>query len=208
MSGDRVVPPLKDGIKVISAAMFQSSDSSATVMRGPMATQVINQFLKNVEWGELDVLVIDFPPGTGDVQITLAQEAQITGAVIITTPQDVALLDARKAVSMFKTVNIPILGIIENMSFFQCDEHQKKHYIFGKGGGAKLAEELGVPLIAEIPIDEAIPLASDTGKAIVKILPESESTAQFSKAAFAIAKATVNEKKFKPFSFDWKERAK
>lgn len=203
MRGARVIPPEKDGIKVISAAMFQKDESSAAIMRGPMATQVIQQFVSQVEWGALDVLVIDFPPGTGDVQITLAQQVQITAAVIITTPQEVSLIDARKAAAMFASVQIPIVGVVENMSYFQCGHDDRKHYIFGKGGGKKLAEELGVPLIAEVPLEEAVPLAADAGKSIVKILPESKAAEEFSQAAFSIAKASVNEKKFEPFSLTW-----
>jgi ATP-binding protein involved in chromosome partitioning len=163
MSGDLIVPPTRDGVKIISVAMFSQSGKSAA-LRGPMAAQIIKQFLTQVDWGELDYLIVDYPPGTGDIQITLSQLSPISGAVIVTTPQEVSLLDVRKAVSMFDTVKVPILGIVETMSYFICDGCDKKHYIFPSGGAERLARETGFPILAEIPVMPQIAKASDSGK--------------------------------------------
>lgn len=205
IENEKLVPPQKDGIKIISAAMF-NQERGAAVMRGPMVSQMIQQFLFAIDWGELDVLVIDFPPGTGDVQITLAQQARITGAVMVTTPQEVALLDARKAASMFTSVQIPIVGVVENMSYFDCG-HGEKHFLFGKGGGASLAKELDVSLLGEIPFETTVPMMADSGKAMVKMLPDSECSKVYSRVAVQVAKFTADQKetKFKPFQFAWKE---
>ncbi len=160
--GQVIVPPEADGVKVISMGMFQSGDKAA-ILRGPMAGTVIKQFLTQVEWGTLDYLIIDYPPGTGDIQLTISQTAPVTGAVIVTTPQEVALMDVRKAVSMFTTLKVPILGVIETMSYFICDGCDKKHFIFRQGGGERLAREFGVALLGQIPIDPAITQGGDDG---------------------------------------------
>lgn len=135
MSGeDRLNPSEYEGVKIISVAMF-TGINQAQVLRGPMATQLLRQFLTQVNWGELDYLLIDLPPGTGDIQLSLAQMAPLSGAVLVTTPQEMSIIDVRKAVSMFKTLNVPMLGVVENMSYFVCDSCDKKHYIFKQGGG-------------------------------------------------------------------------
>jgi ATP-binding protein involved in chromosome partitioning len=171
MHGQMVIPPVVDGIKIISIGMFASADK-ATILRGPMAASVIKQFLSQVFWDELDYLIIDYPPGTGDIQLTLSQIAPITGAVICTTPQEVALIDVRKAVTMFETLKVPVIGVVETMSYFICDGCTKKHYIFKHGGGHKYAEQLGVAFLGEIPIDQEVVQASDAGVPVVKSKPD------------------------------------
>ena len=185
-SGQMIIPPEVDGIKVISVAMF-AMDKQAQILRGPMVSQIIRQFLTQIEWGDLDYLLIDYPPGTGDIQLTLSQLAPITGAVIITTPQEVALLDVRRAAHMFHTMKVPVLGVIETMSYFLCDGCDKKHYIFRKGGGKKVANELGVPLIAEVPIDPSVSAGSDSGDPVVKRIPESSVGKAYIEAAGGVA---------------------
>jgi len=161
-----ILPPKINGIKMISVSMFGSANKAA-ILRGPMAGQIIKQFLTQVAWEDLDYLIIDYPPGTGDIQLTLSQAAPITGAVIITTPQEVALIDVRKAINMFATLKVPVLGIIETMSYFVCDGCDKRHEIFRAGGGARLAGETGLALLGEIPIDPRVTVGSDEGKPIV-----------------------------------------
>jgi ATP-binding protein involved in chromosome partitioning len=133
------------------------------IVRGPLATRYVQQFLRQTAWGDLDVLVLDLPPGTGDIQLTIVQTVAVDGAVVVTTPQEVALLDARKAASMFAKVNVPVLGIVENMSYFLCPSDGKRYDIFGSGGGEKEAQRLGVPLLAQIPIDMATREGGDSG---------------------------------------------
>ncbi|NRA45863.1 MAG: Mrp/NBP35 family ATP-binding protein [Oligoflexales bacterium] len=162
MDGELVIPPEVDGIKLISVSMFSQGDK-AHILRGPMAANLVKQFLSGVAWGELDYLLIDYPPGTGDIQLTISQIASLAGAVIVTTPQELALADVKKAISMFTTMKVPIIGIIENMSYFICDGCEKKHYIFKTGGGKKLAKNSGLPLLGEIPIEPYIVKASDEG---------------------------------------------
>ncbi|MGE0171805.1 MAG: Mrp/NBP35 family ATP-binding protein [Oligoflexales bacterium] len=167
MQGSLIVPPEKNGVKIISTPMFGTQDK-ATILRGPMVAQIIKQFLTQVSWGDLDYLVIDYPPGTGDIQLTLSQIAPISGAVIVTTPQEVSIIDVRKAVEMFVTMKVPILGIIETMSYFVCDGCDKKHFIFKSGGGTALARQLGVPVLGEIPMDPAVASFADQGTPIVE----------------------------------------
>lgn len=160
--GEIIIPAGCQGIKMISMAYFRK-DNEAAAVRAPIANGIINQFLK-VRWGELDYLLIDFPPGTGDVQLTLCQQAKIDGALLVTTPQEVALLDVRKALHLFEQVQVPLLGIVENMSYFF--NSGEKNYIFGKGGGKRFASETGLPLLAEIPLDPALSHAGDKGTAL------------------------------------------
>jgi ATP-binding protein involved in chromosome partitioning len=169
---DLLVPSEYEGVKLMSIGMF-AAPGQAQLMRGPMVTQVIRQFLTQVVWGELDYLIIDLPPGTGDIHLTLAQMVPLSGAVLVTTPQEVSLIDVRKAVHMFKTVNVPVLGVVENMSYFICDGCEKKHYIFRRGGGKKLAEEAQIPLLAELPLDPRVADAGDEGVAFVVKNPSS-----------------------------------
>ena len=142
---------------------FLNNEDSPAIWRGPMVARMTQQFFDNVKWGKLDFLIIDLPPGTGDIQLTLVQKIQLTGAVIITTPQDLALADVRKGSVMFKKVNVDILGIVENMSYFICNNCNQKHYIFSKDGVKKEAEEFNIPFLGEIPIDTNLRIQSDNG---------------------------------------------
>ena len=160
--GERIIPADCNGIKMISMAYFRKEDEAA-VVRAPIANGIIQQFIKNVDWGDLDYLIIDFPPGTGDIQLTLSQNASLSGVVMITTPQEVALLDVRKAMKMFYQVKVPIIGVVENMSYFQVPNSHDKHYPFGKGGGERLASQEGFSLLGEIPIHPDIAKAADEG---------------------------------------------
>ena len=159
--GEKIAPAISQEIQYISMAYFRK-ENEASVIRAPIANGVINQFLTGIEWGELDFLLIDFPPGTGDIQLTLAQKAYLSGAVLVTTPQEISVMDVRKAAAMFDQVKVPIAGLVENMSYLEAGA--EKLYPFGKGGGERLARELGVPLLGQVPIDTAISLSGDNGK--------------------------------------------
>lgn len=164
----RIVPIEKYGIKILSLGFF-ASPSQPVPWRGPMASTAIKQLFNDAEWGELDYLIVDLPPGTGDIHITVTQSFTIAGAVIVTTPQKVALADARKGLGMFQmpSINVPILGVVENMSYFTPDElPNKKYYLFGKDGGRQLSEEFGVPFLGEIPLNPQIGVSGDVGKPI------------------------------------------
>lgn len=161
----RIIPVQAQGIKMISMGLLNPGDKPV-IWRGPMLHSVITQFLRSVEWGELDYLVIDLPPGTGDVQLTLIQTVEVTGAVVVTTPSTVALADVRKAIEMFRQVNVEVLGVVENMSTFTCPHCGKPVDIFGHGDGAKTAIEYGVPVLGEIEIDPRIRVGGDTGKPV------------------------------------------
>jgi len=143
------------------------------IWRGPMVMSAINQMLRDVDWGELDVLVVDLPPGTGDAQLTMAQQVPLTGAVIVSTPQDIALIDARKGLNMFRKVDVPVLGIIENMSYFLCPHCGERSDIFSHGGARREAEKLGVDFLGELPLDMTIRETSDGGRPIVISAPAS-----------------------------------
>lgn len=158
---NEIVPIEAHGIKAISMGFLLSEDSPV-IVRGPLATRYTQQFLRQCLWGELDYLVLDLPPGTGDIQLTIVQTVAVDAAVIVTTPQEVALIDARKAIGMFRKVNVPIAGIVENMAWFECN-HGEKYHIFGEGGGAREAEKQGVPLLAEIPLDSRTRERADQG---------------------------------------------
>lgn len=161
---DQIDPAVCRGIKLISMAYFRKEEEAA-VVRAPIANGIIQQFIKNVNWGELDYLLIDFPPGTGDIQLTLSQSAKLSGAIMITTPQEVALMDVRKAMHLFYQVKVPIIGIVENMSYYQRPGLQRE-YPFGQGGGARLAEESGFSLLGEIPIHAELSRCGDEGSSI------------------------------------------
>jgi ATP-binding protein involved in chromosome partitioning len=152
---------------------FLLDDASPAILRGPMVTRYTQQFLRQVDWGTLDFLVLDLPPGTGDIQLTIVQTVALAGALIVTTPQEVALIDARKAASMFAKVNVPVLGLIENMSYFLCPSDGVRYDIFGSGGGEREAARLGVPLLGQIPIDIPTREAGDRGAPIVEVAPAS-----------------------------------
>lgn len=161
---DEIIPIEAHNLKIMSMG-FLLEDRSPVIVRGPMATRYTQQFLRQVAWGELDYLILDLPPGTGDIQLTIVQTVSVDGAVIVTTPQEVALIDARKAISMFAKVNVPILGLIENMSWFEGDDG-KRYAIFGDGGGAREAAAMNVPLLGQIPIDMPTREAGDIGRPV------------------------------------------
>lgn len=163
--GEDLMPAICQGIRMMSMAYFRRPDE-ATAVRAPIANGLIMQFVKNVNWGDLDYLLIDFPPGTGDAQLTLCQQGGLSGALIVTTPQELALMDVRKAANLFLQVKVPIVGVVENLSYYCPHEIDKKIYLFGQGGGARLALELGVPLLGEIPVDPEICSAGDEGRTL------------------------------------------
>jgi ATP-binding protein involved in chromosome partitioning len=163
--GERIQPLEKYGIKLMSMG-FLSPGDKPLVWRGPMLHSVIQQFLRGVDWGELDYLVIDLPPGTGDVQLSLIQTAPVTGAVIVTTPSDVSLEDARKAVRMFEQVRVPLLGIVENMSYLQCPHCDERIDVFSSGGGRRTATEMGVHFLGVLPLDPVVRVGGDTGSPV------------------------------------------
>ena len=168
----RTLAPLEGyGVKVMSIGFVVDVDK-AMVWRGPMVASAITQMLRDVAWGELDVLVVDLPPGTGDAQLTLAQNTPLAGAVIVSTPQDLALIDARRGAAMFREVGVPLLGLVENMSYFVCDDCGKRHHIFGHGGARAEAERLGVPFLGEVPLDPEIRERSDAGLPVVVTDPD------------------------------------
>jgi ATP-binding protein involved in chromosome partitioning len=169
----RILPHQGYGLKLMSMGFFVD-DSSPVIWRGPMVHGLIRQFLTDVEWGELDYLVVDMPPGTGDAALTLTQQAPLAGAVIVTTANDLSLVDARKGLAMFEKVSVPVLGIVENMSYFvPPDLPDRKYWIFGKGGGARVAKELGVDFLGEVPIDARVVEGGDIGKPILAYAPDS-----------------------------------
>ncbi len=182
---NRIIPIEAHGIKLMSMG-FLLGDDAPVIVRGPLATRYTQQFLQQVAWGDLDVLVLDLPPGTGDIQLTIVQTIAFDGAVIVTTPQEVALIDARKAVSMFAKVNVRILGLIENMSWFEC-EHGTRYHLFGEGGGQREADRLQVPLLARIPIDPDTRQRCDEGDPVALLDPDdSPISAAFHQAAEAL----------------------
>ena len=162
---NEIVPVECHGLKLMSMGLLLD-DASPVIVRGPMATRYVQQFLRQCVWGELDYLILDLPPGTGDIQLTIVQTVALDGAVIVTTPQEVALIDARKATAMFAKVNVPILGLVENMSWFQPPGREEKYFLFGEGGGRREAARLGVPVLAEIPIDVPTREGGDAGTPI------------------------------------------
>src|SRR5438128_806535 len=179
---NKIVPIEQYNLKLMSMG-FLLDDTSPAILRGPMVTRYTQQFLRQVEWGELDYLVLDLPPGTGDIQLTIVQTVALSGAIIVTTPQEVALIDARKAATMFDKVNVPVLGLIENMSYFVSPSDGKRYDIFGAGGGEREAKRLRVPLLGQIPIDIATREAGDRGIPIVGEDRRSPVTAEFKKIA-------------------------
>jgi ATP-binding protein involved in chromosome partitioning len=209
--GALIQPALCKGIKMISMAYFRQ-ENEATAVRAPIANGLISQFIKNVQWGDLDFLLVDFPPGTGDVQLTLSQQAHLIGAVMVTTPQEVALLDVRKAMSLFDQVKVPIIGIVENMSYYQPNEQIEPVYLFGKGGGERLASESGTPLLGKIPLDPYLCSCADKGESLFAQDPHAQRpvTRAFEQLARQLSdhiKALKAEKKEGLGSFElvWKE---
>lgn len=182
---DEIIPILAHGLQLMSMG-FLLDDTSPVIVRGPMATRYTQQFLRQVAWNDLDYLVLDLPPGTGDIQLTIVQTVAVDGAIIVTTPQEVALIDARKAAAMFGKVNVPILGLVENMSWFECD-HGERYFLFGEGGGVREADRLGVPLLGRIPIDVTTRRGGDEGTPVA-LLPAAENAVS---AAFHETAATL-----------------
>jgi len=182
-----LLPVVKYGLKLMSIG-FMVDANEAVVWRGPMAASALRQFMSDVVWDELDFMLYDMPPGTGDIQLTLTQSIPLTGAIIITTPQEISLIDARKGAKMFEKVNVPVLGIIENMSYYSLPTGEKE-YIFGKGGGKRLAEELGINFLGEIPLNTSIRKSGDNGKPEVLENPDSEESKQFIDSARNLVEA-------------------
>ena len=170
LDGKRLQPLVAHGVKVMSIG-FLVEEEQPMVWRGPMVTQALQQLLNDTDWGELDYLVVDMPPGTGDIQLTLSQRVPVSGAVVVTTPQDIALLDARKGLRMFQKVNVPVLGIVENMSTHVCSSCGHEEPIFGSGGGARMAEQYGVSLLGQLPLDIRIREETDGGRPTVVVDP-------------------------------------
>jgi ATP-binding protein involved in chromosome partitioning len=183
---NRIIPIERYGVSLMSMG-FLLDDGSPAVLRGPMVTRYTQQFLRQVAWGDLDFLILDLPPGTGDIQLTIVQTVALSGAIIVTTPQEVALIDARKAISMFEKTNVPVLGIVENMSYFLCPGDGKRYDIFGTGGGRREAGRLRVPLLGEIPIEPLVRESGDTGRPAVAAHPKSAAAEVFRNIAVSVS---------------------
>ena len=186
--GKKIVPADKYGIKVVSMG-FLTDANAPIIWRGPMLHGVVRQFFQDVRWGELDYLVVDMPPGTGDVALSLSQTVPVSGAIVVTTPQNVSLSDSRRAVGMYRKLNVPTLGVIENMSFYVCPDCNCESDLFGKGGGERVAGELDVPFLGQLPLYAPIRVGGDTGVPIVTAEPESPAA----KAFFRVATRTAEE---------------
>lgn len=193
--GERIQPLEQFGVKLMSMGFLNPGDKPL-VWRGPMLHSVIQQFLRGVDWGDLDYLIIDLPPGTGDVQLSLIQTAPITGAIVVTTPSDVSLEDARKAVHMFHQVKVPILGIVENMSFMNCPHCHKRIDVFSYGGGRRTAKEMHVHFLAELPLDPEVRVGGDSGKPVA--LGKEQSAPFFELARNTIARTNEEAAKSRP----------
>src|SRR6202022_3229875 len=187
---NKIVPIEQYNLKLMSMG-FLLDDASQAILRGPMVTRYTQQFLRQVDWGELDFLVLDLPPGTGDIQLPIVKTVALSGALIVTTPQEVALIDARKAATMFEKVNVPVLGLVENMSYFVSPSDNKRYDIFGSGGGEREAKRLRVPLLGQIPIDIATREAGDRGMPIVGEDHRSPVTAEFLRIAGRLREGLV-----------------
>jgi ATP-binding protein involved in chromosome partitioning len=185
MIANRIVPVQAYGVKVMSIGFFVK-EGDPVIWRGPMIHSAVQQFLKDVEWGPLDYLIFDMPPGTGDAQLSLSQTLPLSGAIMVTTPQEVSLLDVRKGLQMFRKMNVPVLGIVENMAGFACPHCGHTTAIFGEGGGQKLAGEFDVPVLGSIPIDAETRIGGDTGEPIVVARPSSPQADAFRKVAAGV----------------------
>ena len=184
---NKLQPADSNGLKVVSFGFFADQSNQAAIYRGPIISGILKQFLVDTNWSDLDYLIVDLPPGTGDIPLTLAQTIPITGILVVTTPQDVASHVAVKAVSMFEKLNVPIIGVVENMSHFICPNCDEKHYIFGEGGAKKISEQFNMPFLGEIPLNAGIMSGSDLGKPIMITNPDSPSAIAFRKSAKNIA---------------------
>lgn len=185
---EKILPIVRHGVRVMSIGFLMDVDTPV-IWRGPMIFKAVEQFLGDVAWGKQDFLVIDLPPGTGDAQLTLTQKVALSGAVIVTTPQDVALIDARKGLAMFQRVNVDVLGVIENMSYYECPKCGNREEIFKHGGGKRTAELLGVPFLGEIPLDPRVAVQGDAGTPIVAAEPDSVASKAFLRLAEQVARA-------------------
>jgi ATP-binding protein involved in chromosome partitioning len=170
-AGKRMKPMERFGVELMSIGFLVPEDTPM-IWRGPMVMSALTQLLRETDWAETDVMVVDMPPGTGDAQLTLAQQTPLAGAIIVSTPQDLALIDARKGLNMFRKVNVPVLGIVENMSYFICDSCGQRHEIFGHGGARAEAESLGVPFLGEVPLDKDVRIRSDRGEPVTATVPD------------------------------------
>jgi ATP-binding protein involved in chromosome partitioning len=187
IEGNKLIPIEAYGVKLMSMAILQPGDKPL-IVRGPILHGLVKQFLSDVKWGELDYLIVDMPPGTGDVQLSLAQLVPVQGAVLVTTPQEVALIDVRRALKMFETVAVPVLGIVENMSYFIAPDTGNRYNIFGEGGGARLAEQYGVPFLGSVPLGIEVREGGDRGVPVVVSQPESPQAQAFKQVAEEVAR--------------------
>ncbi len=183
----KLQPPESNGIKVVSFGFFAEQEHQAAIYRGPIISGIVKQFLVDTLWTDLDYLIVDLPPGTGDIPLTLAQTIPITGILVVTTPQDVASSVASKAIGMFDKLNVPMLGVVENMSYFECSKCNEKHYIFGKGGAEKISKKHNMPFLGSIPLNSGIMEGSDLGKPVMITHPDSPSAEAFTAAAKNVA---------------------
>jgi ATP-binding protein involved in chromosome partitioning len=174
----RIIPLESFGIRYVSMALFVNDDT-AVIWRGPMITKLETEFLFNVEWGELDCLMLDLPPGTGDAQLTITQRVALSGGIVVTTPQEIALMDVRRGVTMFQEVDVPVLGVVENMSYHVCRKCGRRHEIFAHGGGERLARQLKVPFLGELPIVRELREGSDYARPLVAVRPDHPASAAF-----------------------------
>jgi ATP-binding protein involved in chromosome partitioning len=185
MFNNRIIPVQAYGVKIMSIGFFLK-DGDPVIWRGPMIDSAVKQFLRDVEWGELDYLIFDMPPGTGDAQLSLSQVIPLSGAVMVTTPQDVSLLDVRKGLAMFRKMNVPLVGIVENMAGFACPHCHEVTHILGEGGGARLAQEFDIPVLGSIPLDPETRVGGDSGEPIVVARPDSPQAQAFRRVAAEI----------------------
>lgn len=208
MVGDLIEPVTAHGVKVMSMGMFLEP-GQANVVRGPMAGQIIMQLFTRTAWEDLDYLIVDYPPGTGDIQLTISQALSLTGVVLVTTPQEVALIDVRKAIVMFEQLQVPVLGVVETMSYFLCGNCNTRHALFGAQGGVRVAEEHGLPCLGQIPMDPRVVSGGDTGSPVVAAEPNSPAAAAYLEAAQAMAQqiSILHESSsgvLQRFHIDWK----
>jgi len=184
---DKKIQPFQQhGLQVMSMALLVAEDQPV-IWRGPMLHSAVRQFLFDVAWTDLDYLIVDLPPGTGDAQLSLSQQAHLMGSVIVTTPQDVSVLDVKKAIRMFQTVNVPILGVVENMAWFTPPGHTERYYLFGQGGGERIQREFGVPLLGQVPLEIAVREGGDSGRPITIAAPDSASAKVLTEIAGKVA---------------------
>ncbi len=187
VSDNKLQPAESHGLKVVSFGFFAEQEHQAAIYRGPIISGILKQFLVDTNWSDLDYLIVDLPPGTGDIPLTLAQTIPITGILVVTTPQDVASNVAVKAIGMFNKLNVPILGVVENMSSFICTNCNENHYIFGQGGAKKISEKYNIPFVGEVPLNSSIMEGSDKGKPIMITAPDSPGATAFRSSAKNIA---------------------